>query len=105
LESANSANEFTMQQALAGSSRTNFDIKDSLSQLGSTIGNITNQQQNLFSQVQYLTTTLAGTFASYEHLAHTNQQSAMLASEYSALILQTILTLDSLRKAQLSLAQ
>jgi hypothetical protein len=100
LESANSANEFTMQKALADLSKTNFDIKDSMSQLGSTIGNITSQQQNLFSQVQYLTTTLAGTYAYYEHLAHTNQQSAMLASEYSALILQTILALDSLRKAQ-----
>jgi hypothetical protein len=100
LESANSANEFTMQKALAGLSKTNFDIKDSMSQLGSTIGNITSQQQNLFSQVQYLTTTLAGTYSYYEQLAHTNQQSAMLASEYSALILQTILALDSLRKAQ-----
>jgi hypothetical protein len=89
-----------MQKALADLSKTNFDMKDSLSHLGFTIGNITSQQHNLFSQVQYLTTTLAGTFSFYEHLAHTNQQSTMLASEYSALILQTILTLNSLQQAQ-----
>jgi hypothetical protein len=68
--------------------------------LSFTLGNITNKQQTMFSQVSYLNSLSSSTMSFFEQVAHANQQSTMLASEYSALLLQTALVLDSLQRAQ-----
>jgi hypothetical protein len=66
VEHENSLNEFSMQAALSKLSKTNYQLKDSLSQLSLTLGNITNKQQMMFSQVSYLNSIISYTMSFFE---------------------------------------